>query len=336
MDMMSSTNTKSVEEFASYIQKRVQSNTQNWWEIAEAFAEARDMYGSGSSAFKQLREMVRLSESTITKLMAIVSSDRLRKYAVSLSSVHSWGTLYAISTLNEEQFAEFKLKYKLDDPDTLAPFITQGEVSRFRKEPSERSVFRGYAMIQVDDEAVKGGLLSGSEFDELQKLLSQMEALSSYIAVKRMVNDEKEELSRLSRIEEKVQQIIRRKYLEGINATMARHKCRQDEKQSAFKARVLGKNQEELLGDLRSDAHEAFMYLGLDYSMGAFYKEAESEVNDAELARMDRFAKKVLSRLPVVKEPEEDEEAALEQLMKDYAAKGGFKKFDKSRFKDWT
>ena len=82
--------------------------------------------------------------------------------------------------------------------------------------------------------------------------------------------------------------------------------------------------------DFELDAEEAFKYLGLDYNMAAFYKQAESEVNAAERALADKYAKKVLSRLPVVKEPEEDERAAIEQMIKDLAKTRGFKKVKRS------
>ena len=330
MNITHAQNTKSVEEFAVYIQRRLQSNTRNWWEVATAFSEARDMYGTGSKQFKELSKITRFSESTIAKMISIINSDRLKKYAVSLSSVHSWGTLYAISSLTDEQFEALKVKYKLDEQQTLAPFITQADVSRFKKEPSKRSVFRGYAIVQVDDEAVKGGLLDGKEYEELLNLLEKMETLSSYVAVKRVGNDEKEELSRLSRVDNKVQQIIRRVYTEGINAALAKYTLNKGETTAVLRTRVLGKNRDELMMDFELDAEEAFKYLGLDYNMAAFYKQAESEVNAAERALADKYAKKVLSRLPVVKEPEEDERAAIEQMIKDLAKTRGFKKVKRS------
>jgi len=332
MNITHAQNTKSVEEFAAYIQRRLQSNTRNWWEVATAFSEARDMYGTGSKQFKELSKITRFSESTIAKMISIINSDRLKKYAVSLSSVHSWGTLYAISSLTDEQFEALKVKYKLDEPKTLAPFITQADVSRFKKEPSKRSVFRGYAVVQVDDEAVKGGLLDGKEYEELLKLLEKMESLSSYVAVKRVGNDEKEELSRLNLLENKVQQIIRRLYIEGINATLAKYTLNKGETTAVLRTRILGKNRDELMMDFELDAEEAFKYLGLDYNMAAFYKQAESEVNAAERALADKYAKKVLSRLPVMKEPEEDEEASWNEVRQQFAEK---KEKEQARRERW-
>jgi hypothetical protein len=316
MDITQISNRKSVDEFASYIRTRFQGITQNWLEIAAAFAEAKEMYGTGSGSFKDLCKRTRFSESTITKLISIINFDRLKEYAVQFSSVHSWGTLYAISTLTEEQFETLKADYKLNDPKTFAPFITQADVERYKKGPTERSIFRGYAVIQVDDEAVKGGLLTGVEFEELQRLLEKMETMSEYVAVKRVGNEEKEELSRLNRIENKFKQLTRKRYLEGINAILARYHKMKGEKDLAFVVRILGRNRDEAMAHLAENPKEAFEYLSLEYDVGAFYNEAQPEVSAAEYLVMDRYAKKVMSRPPVVNEPEYDEAAAWKEANK--------------------
>jgi len=333
MDIIKLSNAKPVEEFVSYIRTRLETVNKSWLEIAEAFAEAQEMYGTGSKNFKSLCELTRFSSSTISKLIAIVKSERLKKYAVQLSSVQSWGTLYAIASLTEEHFETLKEKFKLDDKKTIAPFISQSDVESLKKAPKVSSLFKGYAVIQVDDEAVKGGLLTGDEFNQLQDLLEKLERMSSYIAVKKLVNEEKEELSRLNRIEHKVQQNIRRTYLEGINATLSRHIKRKDEKKYEFELRIFGKNLNELMLDLKSDANEAFAYLGLEYDMAAFYKKAEADVNEWENKRTDTFAKKVMSRLPVVKEPEYDENSIWEELKNNLAKSAADRrsKFDSSK-----
>ena len=314
MDVTTFTNTKTVDEFVGEIQKHIQASTENWWQIALAFAEAKDMYGTGSQRFKELSERTNFSVSKIAKLVSIVSSERLKQYARELSSVHSWGTLYAITTLTDEQFSAFKGKYELDKPDLVVRFISQEDVDSFRKVAKERSVFKGYAIIQVDDEAVKGGLLTGVEFDELQKLLIKMEALSSYVAVKRVTNDEKEELTRLTRVENKVQQLIRKAYMESINVKLDLYNKNEGERQSIFEARILGKNREELMDDFKIDAREAFKYLGFEYDMAAFYKKAEGEVNAAEMVRTNKYAQKVLTRPMELNGPVNDKGPAPEAV----------------------
>ena len=334
MDTIESNNIKSVGEFVSYIRNRIQEANRNWMEIAQAFAEAEEMYGSGSERFKQLREQTNFSRSKIAKLLAIVSSERLKKYAVQLSSVQSWGTLYAIETLTDDQFNKLKEQYKFDDPYTVAPFISQTDVDKIRRGAVERSMFRGYAVIQVDDEAVKGGLLSGAEFEELERLLAKIEQLSSYVKLKRSDADEKQEISRMNQIFEKVKQVTRRHYLEAVNATLERRVKYKGESQTAYEVRCFGKNKSELMGDLHFNAEEAFKWIGANYDMATFYNEAEEEVSKAEKARMNKFANKVLSRPAIIKEPVY-EEAETTAAPKNWFFKGvGSQKasFEKSKF----
>lgn len=296
MDITKLVNVKPVEDFVSYIRNRIESANRNWIEIAQAFAEAKDMYGNGSKNFKDLCERTNFSQSKIAKLLAIVSSDRLKKYAVQLSSVHSWGTLYAIASLTDEQFNQFREHYKLDDPATVAPFISQEDVAKLRKGPMQQSVFRSYSVIQIDDEAVKGGLLSGAEFEELERLLAKIEQMSSYVKVKRSEIEEKQEISRMNLIFEKVKQVTRRHYLEAINAIKERRKKQKGETKYDFVVRCFGKNEAELMADLQVDPKTAFEAIGAQYDMASFYNEAEAEVNNAEKVRMSKYAQKVLSR----------------------------------------
>lgn len=317
-------NTKPVSEFAEYIQSRLRASNKSWLEIAQAFAEAREMYGSKSDRFRELSKLTRFSESKIAKLVSVIHSERLKTYAVQLSSVHSWATLYAISSLSEEQFGKLKAHYKLDDPNTKALFISETDVSRFRKSSGERSVFRNYATIQIDDEAVKGALFGGAEYEELQDLLASIEKLSAYVQVKRFDNTEKEELSRLSRVEDKVRQVARKRYLDAIENVLSSRKRTKGETYTAQCVRCFGKNRDELLNDLATNEAEAFKHLGVEYDLGKFYKEAEAQVNAAESARIDRYAKKVKARPLMVKpvetetkEPESFTPSALENRMRE-------------------
>ena len=333
MDITKISNMKPVEEFVSYIRNRVQGANRNWIEIAQAFAEAEEMYGTASERFKQLREQTDFSRSKITKLLAIVSSERLKKYAVQLSSVQSWGTLYAIESLTDEQFNKLKEQYKFDNLLTVAPFISQTNVDKIRKGAVERSLFRGYVTIQVDEEAVKGGLLSGAEFEELERLLAKVEQVSSYVKMKRSDVDEKEQVSWLNRVSEKVKQVVRRHYLEAINATLERHKKQKGEAQLSFEARCLGRSKSELMGDLQADAEEAFKWIGAHYDVATFYNEAEDDVNKTDRAKMTKYARKVLERPADIKELAYDEAAAMAEADKQFSEKRGTQEATKEKLR---
>ena len=58
---MSVTNTKTVGEFVASIRNSLEKSNKAWVEIANAFAEAREMFGSGSDSFKRLLKETKFS-----------------------------------------------------------------------------------------------------------------------------------------------------------------------------------------------------------------------------------------------------------------------------------
>ena len=73
-------NTKTIAEFADYIKTRVQTSTKAWLEIAQAFAEAKAMYGGESDAFRGLLKETKFGRATAYKLASISTSKRIKKY----------------------------------------------------------------------------------------------------------------------------------------------------------------------------------------------------------------------------------------------------------------
>ena len=64
-------NMKTVDELVEFIRDRVQRSNKRWWEIAVAFAEAKEMYGVGSDLFKSLCTRTEFGISKAQKLAAI-------------------------------------------------------------------------------------------------------------------------------------------------------------------------------------------------------------------------------------------------------------------------
>ena len=287
-------NQKTVNEFATYIMERIQSSTKNWWEIAQAFAEAREMYGFESDKFKKLCLETKFSKSKASKLATIAVSDRLKNYATKLSAVHSWGTLYAITTLNEIQFQDLKQTLKLDDPNVSIPFITQNEVERFKRGKIERSLFKNYAVIKIDEEALIGELLTADDCEALNNLISQIEALSPYIKIRHLRLDEKESSKWMIRLNERKEHLVRQAFNREIFSRLEQKSKNKNETQPQFEGRILGMSREELFLMFNVSAKDAFDYLGLSYDEVKFFEEAQSYLT----SRAERYAQKVLDRLP--------------------------------------
>jgi hypothetical protein len=337
MDITFGTNLKTVDEFVAEIRHKVQNATKNWWEIANAFSEASEMFGTDSDRFKELCRKTEFSKSKVTKLVKIVQSDRLKSYALKLSAVHSWGTLYAVTTLNDEAFQRMKEAYKLDDEKSPIPFLTQPAVERFAKEKTERSPFKRYALIEMDEDALKGSLITGEDSEKLHDFMEQINALSSYIRVTRTDIDEKETAKYMTRIEDKIQQIARKTFLDTIRQRVKSRPRAENETVVQHELRCLGLSREELIADFNADAEEAFKYLGLEYSYPQWYREAENEVS----SQMDRFAQKALKR-PVVEKPryeprQTDKEFFDEMKVKAQAERSQKKDFiERVKLVEWT
>ena len=176
-------NTKSVNDFISYIVDRLERSATAWREIAEAFAEAKEMFGGESDLFHNLCKETNFSKSTAHKLAAIASSERLAKYREKLSAVHSWGTLYAITSLTDENFKVLCERYKLDDPSASRPILTQSMVEAVRKEKTEKSSLKVYATIYVDVQAMKAGLFDGDHIARLEETLDTLQKTLPYIKI---------------------------------------------------------------------------------------------------------------------------------------------------------
>ena len=287
-------NIKPVQEYVAYIRTRMLSTNKNWSEIAIAMSEALEMYGSDSSSYRLLLKESKFTKGTASKLVTIATSKRLRKYAVQLSLVHSWGTLYAVASLNEEKFGEFKKVYRFDDPNSVPKFITQEDVNRIKRGTSQASPFRNFAIIQLDEEALKGGLFSGDDCKNLNDLISKIESLSDYLCVKRTEMDDKEDAKYMNRLEDKKKQITRKHFLEGIAGILSKSTKEPNETFKEHYIRCFGNNRDELLADYQDDPKKMFARIGITYDEAEFYNEAQKELSSAA----DKFAQKVLKRLP--------------------------------------
>ena len=329
MNIEHTSNMKSVEEFVTYIRERIQRSNKNWWEIAQAFADAKEMYGASSDYFNSLCLQTSFSKGKALKLALIANSDRLKQYADKLSAVHSWNTLYAIASLKEDKFEELKQAYKLDSDASVVPFITLEAVDRIRKGKVEPSFLKNYAVIQLDEDALKGGLITDTDCHELYNLIAKIDNLSSYIRVKRTEIDEKNNTQWLNRIEDKVKQIARKQYNEALDAMLARTKKPTIVTMAKHELQCFGKSRQEMLQDFNVNPEEAFKYVGVEYDHSAYYRQAESEVSNS----MGKYAAKAMNRPKVESLPMPlSEEEAWEQVKQDAQRINRQKPIDKAAF----
>lgn len=291
-------NTKSVTDFVHYIRERLERSATAWREIAQAFAEAKDMYGGDSKLFKELCQETSFSKSSAHKLAAIASSERLRQYSDKLSLVHSWGTLYAISALAEEKFRLLCEKYRLDDPNAVAPCLTQAMVEAVRKGTPERTSLRVYATVYVDEDAMKAGLLEGEHLASLEDALDTLQKTLPYVKITRTGIDEKVESDYLDRVQRKVVELARKEFAKELTALgkrLKKTKPRYMSEKDHF-SKSMGINRQELWEMFETNPKEAFGYLGgKEYDEAALYDRAMDEVSKRTASLAEKVRK---SRAP--------------------------------------
>jgi hypothetical protein len=275
-------NTKSVADFIGYIRDRLERSATAWREIAEAFAQAKEMFGGESDSFRNLCKETSFSKSTAHKLAAIALSERLAKYQEKLSAVHSWSTFYAITSLTEEKFKVLCERYKLDDPRALAPFLTESMVEAIRKEKTEKSSLKVYATIYVDELAMKAGLFDSGHAARLEESLDDLQKTLPYVKITKSGIEGRVESHYFDRIQRKKVELARQAFaneLQAIDKRLESKKMPHESKKQCFN-RSMCMSREELWDMFKSNPKDAFEYLGGDgYDEKDLYERAEQIVN---------------------------------------------------------
>ena len=286
-------NQKPVEDFISYIRERVGTATRNWREIAQAFAEAKEMYGADSDAFKRLCKATKFTRSTADRLAKVAASARLKEHEPELAAVHSWSTLHAITLLDDAQFAQL-LKERSGD------FITESMVAALRKgPPAKKDSWGVFATIYVDQNAMKGQLFNGDHVEALRELLSRAQTDIPYLKVTESHAEEKIESHFQARVAAESKCILRAKLNSAIDGYARSAKMPPLNEKGKLKSPVARRDwviancfgtRAELMADFEENPKKAFEQLSSDlYDQGQVWNEAVSKV----MTQRDKFAEKL-------------------------------------------
>lgn len=278
-------NRKPVADFVTYIKQQLEISTNSWRLIAAALAEASDMYGVDSDAYKQLLKATNFSKSKASKLVAIATSQRLKTYENQLRCVQSWSTLYEVTTLDDAQFAELCAEYELED-NSSCPVLTEAKVTGFKRLKVAASPFKRIAYIEVDEDALRGMLLDGGDYETFSELLTQLGEISPYLKVVESEMYDAQTSIYYKELETKIRAVESKKLTKAIERklnSMSRKKHPKETTAQHFFT-SLGISREELRamvneGNLRG----ALDYLGYgdEYDQSKLYDEALKQVEDA-------------------------------------------------------
>ena len=272
-------NMKSVAEFADEICGYMQDATVAWKKIADAFAEAEEMYGLQSVNFKDLCRDTGFSESKAYKLTKIAQSERLRDNAETFSAVHSWTVLYAISVLTDAEFARLMKKVGgklgLDRP----KFITMGMVTACKERNTKGREFSIYATIKIDYKMMFAQMIEGHHVEELENLLNEIESQVPYISIERTSVLQDEQARYFAQIKRKMIELARKDYNAALKNGLKRRTRLKSETADQFFQRVHVMNRDEAKLAFDDNMEAAFQYIDREFDQGLYWFEAQKIVD---------------------------------------------------------
>jgi hypothetical protein len=220
------TNKTSIEKFIEMIENELKQQNASWMRVALAFSEAAEQYGTDSDAYKKILRATNFSDSKARKLIAIARDNRLTAYQDAFASIHSWTTLYEVTTLTDEQITELVARACSDQniKSRGNSVITHGLVSAVKRGDAVKEVdpYKVAFEIRIDENALKAGEFGEDDYEKLLKLISQIQDTVSFVRVDDTPRIEKTHTSYWDKLEREAQK-ARRQMLEQALKSYKEH-----------------------------------------------------------------------------------------------------------------
>ena len=302
-------NTRLVTDFISIIEDELRSQNACWSKIADALAEADSQYGTDSDAYKKILRTTNISPAKARKLVCISRSPRFKQHEDVFGTVHSWTTLYEVTTLDDDQFAE--LIETASDPLATAKkghsVVTTSLVSKIKRgnTPVPTDPYKSIFDIRLDENALKAGEFEGEDYERLMNLVREIQDTVPFIRVDATERVEKQETSYWKQIKKEAKK-VRDQMLEDAIKTYKENdptwkkwkKMTLTEKRQAIESSdassiytsegpYLGifSDRDELLSHFSENPEEVFAVLDYDlYSNNAVYTTAANNLSEKSAA----------------------------------------------------
>ena len=296
------TNNISIKNFIEMIENELKQQNASWMRIALAFSEAAEQYGTDSDAYKKILRATNFSGSKARKLVAIARDERLTAYQDAFASIHSWTTLYEVTTLTDEQITELVAR-ACSNQNTKSrgnSVITHGLVNAVKRGDVVKEVdpYKVAFEIRIDENALKAREFGGDDYEKLIKLLREIQEVVSFVRVDDTERLEKAEASHWSQLEREARK-ARRKMLEQALKSYKAHSTAWKTwtaKPGALKNKYdrsmieIWSDKAEVLKAFEADPDAVFKTLGYDaYSNSAIYTTATSALDKKQAKFLEKM-----------------------------------------------
>lgn len=259
-------NETAVDTYVDRIKQHLSDATFAWRQISEILAAAADEFGLDSDRMKSLRKKTKFSKSKVSKLIAIATNKRLRDHYATFQSTEAWTVLYEITKLTDDEFT--KLIDSLDDDQ----IVTQADVNSAKtKIVAEVDPYKTVFNIQIDVNAIKCGIFTGDDYEELREAIETIQNTLNHVRVTETNQFENDAARFCAEIEREFDRLTR----EEFNEAKKRYK-----KQAKDKSMMGIYSEDELNFLMHNKEYEtAFGALGSDqFDQTRLYNEAIKKV----------------------------------------------------------
>ena len=197
-----------IDQYVTDIKSELCNSTSAWKRIAEIFAAAQEQFGRKSKAMSELAKKTEFGTSKVDKLVQIAKSKRLKSESNFFSEVTTWTVLYEVTTLDDAQYQ------------TLLSKLTAGErlslrlITSIRKPKDEApNPFQQFAVIQLDMNAVRTGLIDQDEYETLVQAIQMIADRVPYVKV--IQNDliEKDDAKRTTELSREITKVTHKAFM---------------------------------------------------------------------------------------------------------------------------
>ena len=271
-----------VTTYATLIKEQIAVSAGAWNEIARLLSAAAEEFGLKSDLMRALLKQTKFSESKAVKLIAIANSERLKTHANIFKHVTAWTVQYAITSLEDDEFA--RLLSKVDE-ETV---ITQSVVDAVKtKEETEVDDYKTVFTIKISAAALKAGMFDG--YAELQEAVKNIQDTIEYVRVDETKMYENDCAREMQQVHNKYKSLATKL----VNEEMQKYRRTVDFKTFG----LYGSEDKESMAALKRD-YEFFkaleaMGVGDKFDEAALYQEAQIQVSEAR-------AKKVSKKLEMI------------------------------------
>ena len=255
-----------VENYVDRIKKHMSDATFAWRQISEILAEAANEFGCDSDKMKSLRKQTGFSKSKVSKLIAIATSKRLSENYALFQTTHAWTVLYEVTKLTDEEFETFLENVSVGDIITQST-VNKARVKTVKKPDPYKTVFN----LQIDLNALKSGMFSGTDYEELYNAIEKIQNTLNYVRVVETNQFENDAARYVAEVDREFDKAVRKEFSAALNS----YKSRSSDKT------MFGAFTKEELNQLMRDKDyaTAFDALGSDrFDQARLYEEASSNV----------------------------------------------------------